>query len=102
MSSLIKKTREIEAKLHSLLADLQELKEQIRNLEEENALLRQEMDVFHPSFTDRLPDDDQQESSLENLLELYDQGYHICNVRFGEKRKEGCLFCMAFLRRKGE
>jgi len=102
MPSLIKKTREIEAKLHGLMADLLELKDQMRNLEEENALLRQERDAFHETLDGIEEENPQQEANLENLRELYEQGFHICNVRFGEKRKEGCLFCMAFLRRKGE
>ena len=104
MPSLMKQTREIEAKLHSLLAELQILKEQVRSLEEENALLRRELHVFHEAWEkdSSAVKNHQQDASLENLQVLYEQGFHICNIRFGEKRTEGCLFCMAFLRRKDE
>jgi regulator of replication initiation timing len=37
----------------------------------------------------------------DNLARLYQEGYHVCNVHFGELRRgDQCLFCMALLQRK--
>ena len=40
-----------------------------------------------------------------NLLQIYKEGYHVCNLYFGNHRGgEECLFCSALLKRhhKGE
>lgn len=35
--------------------------------------------------------------SKNNLKRLHDEGYHICHLSFGEKRKGECLFCQRLL-----
>lgn len=39
------------------------------------------------------------EDGIRNLWELYDQGFHVCNVFFGRTKSSDCLFCAALLNR---
>lgn len=38
-----------------------------------------------------------QGEGYENLASLYNSGYHVCPMAYGELRMEECLFCAAFL-----
>lgn len=105
MQSLYKLVKEMELKLHAVLSEALELKNRIQEMEEENALLRKELAAAYRgncSGRPRPAGADVPGRGFINLLELYDQGFHICNLYFGRKRAEECLFCMAFLRKEQE
>jgi regulator of replication initiation timing len=38
-----------------------------------------------------------QGESYANLGRIYAEGFHICPVAYGEPRRDGCLFCIAFM-----
>ncbi|MFX4262894.1 initiation control protein YabA [Pelotomaculum propionicicum] len=104
MQSLYKITREMEMKLHALLAEVQELKNKAREMEEENIRLRKELAaIYRAGLLEGTGGGDAGlQRGFFNLLGLYDHEFHICNVYFGRKRTGDCLFCMAFLRKEQE
>lgn len=104
MQTLSNLIREMELKLHSILSELQELKNKARELEEENARLRTGLAA---AYREGYSGSAAGEAGLPgqgflNLLGLYDQGFHICNLHFGRRRAGECLFCTALLRKKLE
>lgn len=72
------------------------MKKQARLLAEENERLRHELARAYGQAADEGP----QKGGLRNLWDLYQQGFHICNVHFGRLRVQECLFCEAFWRRE--
>ena len=105
MQGLFKHIKEMEAKLHSLMSEMQELKYEIREVDEENSRLRNELAAFYRAdLVNGVSTEAEGKPGVafSNLLELYDQAFHICNLYFGRRRAGDCLFCMAFLRKEAE
>ncbi|MBE3585958.1 MAG: DUF972 family protein [Thermoanaerobacter sp.] len=90
--------KEMEAKIQTLGNDMQKLKKQIRLLMEENDKLREELARAYGQASENIP----AREGLKNLWDLYQQGFHICNVHFGRIRTTECLFCEAFWDRERE
>ncbi|OPY58658.1 MAG: Initiation-control protein YabA [Pelotomaculum sp. PtaU1.Bin035] len=105
MQSFYKLTKDMEVKLHALLAEMQELKNKARELEEENTRLRQELaNAYREKGIIGAGSEETggMDTGFLNLLGLYNQGFHICNLHFGRRLMEDCLFCMAFFRKGNE
>ena len=99
MPSLLKRAKDIELKLHALVAEVRELKDELREMEEENSRSGQSWLLFTAGACPGAKSSGEAEVKYRgfiNLLDLYDQEYHICNLYFGRRRMGECLFCMAF------
>lgn len=107
MRSLSERLKALESEFQRLAGELQQLKKRAVKLEKENARLQEELarayklEPEHEAACAGEKDTLSQEG-LKRLVKLYDEGFHICNQHFGQFRDGECLFCVAFLRRKGE
>lgn len=103
VNPLTLKMKALEARVQELLSEIKNMKNVVEVLETENAKLRQQLILMYD-----LQDNDDAGSGgspkrvtgRQNLVNLYGQGFHVCNIYFGQLREGECLFCAAFLRRE--
>jgi regulator of replication initiation timing len=72
---------------------VRELVEENRRLSLENAHLREQLQM--PRAEGGLPEGE----AARFLREIYEEGFHVCNISYGSFRKGECLFCLESLQR---
>ena len=102
MFKLVEKLKMIETEFQKLSVEIKQLKSMASRLEKENARLQKELvAVYHTVHLNETEEDyNSFGANSQNRLEtLYKEGFHVCNLHFGQFREGECLFCMALLQR---
>ena len=92
---------EVEENLSRLLNEVKSLRQYIEYLEEENTNLKRQLCAVSEADITRIQKNASkiQKEAHKNLEKLYEQGFHVCHIYFGEPMETNCLFCNAFLRK---
>ncbi|MCI5775255.1 MAG: DNA replication initiation control protein YabA [Aerococcus sp.] len=75
-----------------------------QDLKTENRYLRERVQELTAAAEaeDRKQQKDTLTPALQNLMNIYEDGYHICNISYGQRREnnEQCMFCLEILQWK--
>ncbi|MBX5437871.1 MAG: DNA replication initiation control protein YabA [Alicyclobacillaceae bacterium] len=96
--SLFVQVANLEERIGELYVELGALKQKIVELLEENQRLLRENEFLSESL--KAGGNPDIGVGMGNLKRIYDEGFHICSMRYGSLRTEGeCLFCLSFINR---
>lgn len=89
-----KTVQELKILIRELILELGDLKERVTRLEKEAVtqppkVRRQDSEMIKL-----------QGEGYEQLGRIYNEGYHVCPVAYGEPRHDGCIFCIAFINKE--
>lgn len=92
------------ASLEEISKELSQVIEENHNLTMENLHLKERLDTMDEQSSEvlqapQVSANEKRSQSLINLENIYDQGFHICNLYYGKRRDndENCMFCTEIL-----
>jgi len=89
----------VERSLRLLSDEVQQIKEEVRILEAENQMLKNQLCQIGEGDFQQVTENGLRInlSARENLEKLHGEGFHICHLFFGRERDGECLFCRGML-----
>ncbi|ADL11598.1 initiation control protein YabA [Acetohalobium arabaticum] len=100
MEEILSLLATFQEKLNMLNDDFQKIKKITHRLYKENEELKEENENLKRLLFEQKAENEEEPEAREgynNLAKLYEEGFHICHLNFGEKRDGECLFCMGLL-----
>lgn len=89
-----KTVQELKMLIRELILEIGDLKERVTALEKEA-----NPEPFRPQKMN-LEVMKLQGEGYEQLGRIYNEGYHVCPIAFGDLREGECLFCIAFMEKE--
>lgn len=89
-----KTVQELKMIIRELILELGELKERVAYLEKD---FIKDKEPIEPSISYSRKIEGE---AYDNLGRLYNEGYHVCPMAFGQVRNGECLFCVAFMEKE--
>lgn len=104
MEEIISLLAHFQERLQVLNDDFQKVKNTVYDMYKENESLREENENLKQLLFEQEESEAEQEVKEEqdNLVRLYQEGFHVCHLNFGEAREEDCLFCIGMLKKEGK
>lgn len=89
-----KTVQELKVLIRELILELGDLKERVTRLEKEAVPEPPKLRREDPEMIKL------QGEGYDQLGRIYNEGYHVCPVAYGEPRQDGCIFCIAFMNKE--
>ncbi len=83
--------QELKTLIRDLIFELGDLKERVARLEGGITSDTKQINYSHEHMIKL------QGEGYEHLGRIYEEGFHVCPVAYGQPRQDGCLFCIAFM-----